>query len=119
MIVSWPDESNNDVVRPEAEWQEVTRSVNCVAIKHPIQIQKSQKCAFMVDEKQPVLWINGLVASESVPVEGDNKDQSVEAVETQELVYQGLQLPQEHLIMWIMCTVDIDSVNNTLLYPIE
>ena len=73
----------------------------------------------MVDVKQPVLWINGLVASESVPVECDNKDQAVEAVETQELVHQGLQLPQEHLIMWIMSIVDIDSVNDTLLYPIE
>ena len=70
----------------------------------------------LVDVKQPVLWINGLVASESVHVECDNKDQSVEAVQTQELVDQGLQLPQEHLIV---STVDIDSVNDTLLYPIE
>ena len=59
--------------------------------------------------------MNGLVASESVSVEGDDKDQAIEAVETQELVHQGLQLPQEHLIMSIMAAVDIE----TLLYPIE
>ena len=59
--------------------------------------------------------MNGLVASESVSVEGDDKDEAIEAVETQELVHQGLQLPQEHLIMSIMAAVDIE----TLLYPIE
>ena len=56
---------------------------------------------------------------ECVGSEAHDEDQAVEAVQTEELVHQGLQLPQEHLIMSIMSTVDIDTVNDTLLYPIE
>ena len=35
--MSWPDESNDDVVWPEAEGQEKDKRVNCVTIKCPIQ----------------------------------------------------------------------------------
>ena len=56
--------------------------------------------------------MNGLVASQCVDSGSDNKNEAVETVQTQELVHQGLQLPQEHLIM---STFVIDG----LLYPIE
>ena len=43
--------------------------------------------------------MNILVASKCVYSGSDNKNETVETVQTQELVHQSLQLPQEHLIM--------------------
>ena len=54
----------------------------------------------MVDSIQPVIWMNGLVTEarrECVAGVADDEDQAVEAVQTEELVHQGLQLSQEHL----------------------
>ena len=48
--------------------------------------------------KQPVIRMNVFVARrEIVTSGGENKDQTVEAIQAQEFVHKGLQLSQEHL----------------------
>ena len=47
-----------------------------------------------------MLWVDGLVAvarRECMTSVARDEDQAVEAVQTEELVHQGLQLSQEHL----------------------
>ena len=56
--------------------------------------------------------MNILVASKCVYSGSDNKNETVETVQTQELVDQSLQLPQEHLIMSTFVIVGLLCIPN-------